>query len=38
MTNAWLYNDDIDLVQFIGMHNMDRPIDFSISKKITHIE
>lgn len=38
MTNAWLYSDDIDRVQFIGMYNMDRPMDFSISKKITHIE
>jgi hypothetical protein len=38
MKNAWLCSDDIDRVQFIGMYNMDRPIDFSISKKITHIK
>lgn len=38
MINAWLDSDDIDPVQFISIYNMDRPINFSISKKITHIE
>jgi len=35
MANIWFYNDDVGLVQFIGIDDIGCPIDFFVSKKIT---
>lgn len=38
MAGIWFYNDDVGLVQFMGIDDIGCPIDFFINKKITRMK
>jgi len=38
MVEVWLYNNDVDLIQFISIDDIGRPINLLVSREIIEIE